>query len=960
MIFCGFYLNSHSQKQYFQHFSIEQGLVQSQVSAICQDMNDNLWIGTYGGISRFDGKKFVNYTETDGLSDNYITCLLADDQNNVWIGTQNGVSRFNNGGFINFFFEHGPGDNIIRNIVEDDQGTIWVLTALHLYPIREGRNVSQAVMLDSVARVTSIFRDASKKIWASVRRTGIYSLDNGQWRKRLSLENTNYRDIFIAHMIEDPNRNGILAVSPVTLLRITPAGLTPFDSLSLLPGHNFQSIFSADSTLWVNTASGLFCYKNRQWRVAESDADSSTIQTLCIFQDREKNTWFGTNGAGLLRLHARTYSNYDQFSSRHATAMAMTEGRDGRLYVGTTGFGVYSITKDSIRHFDIPSADKTDQQIANICRGVGNDLIIFTVNSRGFILHDGKMTRFYVNGINTCVNNLYMDSTGTICIAACDGFYRLENNTLKKYCSGFITNAYPLSENRLLLSFYKGLSILYPDGRVEWLMDELIKNARIVNVIVKNDYFIIVTMNKGLLIYQEKKKTATQYTTHLGLNSDIIYSAVEDKTGNIWLGTGHGLNRLIFDANTGKAEISNFARPGDISSDEFNQNTAVCDQDNTLWFGTASGLMKFILSNTSQSNHLPPLVLSEVKVFSKTVFAGSGSNKLSLSHQENRLAFYFNCASYENRDRILYQYRLEGLESVFSDPSFLQEIIYPSLPPGHYVFRARAFIRENKSVVKEVSFPFEIRPAFYQTLAFKILMYLILIAAVAGLLRYRLLKRDKRRREIEKIKFDEQVRLRQQAAEDFHDELGNTITRIQLLSDIVRSKLHNGSMEAIPYMDRIKENVNLLYQGTRDVIWALNPQSDKIDEIVFRLSSTGFEMFGDLNIQFMVNNKIERDCDITLHGHDGRNIVLIFKEAMSNILKHAKADKVTLVLEKTDRVFQVTLEDNGTGFDVDGVQKGYGSLTMKKRAEKIHAHFTIDSTPKCGTRYHLTVPVQVL
>ena len=91
-----------AQKFHFQNYNVQQGLIQSQVSAITQDTFDNLWFCTLGGISRFDGRVFTNYSETDGLISNFSNAILADHDSNIWIGTSFGISRFDGTRFKNF------------------------------------------------------------------------------------------------------------------------------------------------------------------------------------------------------------------------------------------------------------------------------------------------------------------------------------------------------------------------------------------------------------------------------------------------------------------------------------------------------------------------------------------------------------------------------------------------------------------------------------------------------------------------------------------------------------------------------------------------------------------------------------------------------------------------------------------------------------------------------------------
>ncbi len=934
------YENDQAQKLSFQQYSVEQGLGQSQVSAICQDLNDNIWISTLGGISKFDGQSFTSYTESNGLADNYTNCIFADSKNNIWTGTQNGLSRLNNDIFKTFRFSNGHGDNIVRNVLEDMNGDIWVLTLLHLYSIHKGSVIKQTIYCEDHDRIMSIHYDKTGRLWAALRYNGIYCLESGHWIKKLDLKNAGIEKEYIVQITEDSSNKRELLLTTNNLYEMTDNGVKPMTNLMPLPGNNFISLFRDKSGLvWFVTGSGIFQFTGGKWQSYNASNGLTDIPALCIFQDREQSLWFGTGGDGVFRFFPHPYFYYSHFDGIKTIAMAMIENHDGKLYIGTDGYGIFSLANNDFTHYPIPSQSKVEQQISFISHGMGNDLLVGTRNSNIWKFHGNHFDQVHFKNLNTCINNLFMDSTGGVWICGCDGLYYYKNDSLEKRTNGYIVKIYPLAKNKFLISYYKGMAMIDSSGKKTMLNDSLIDQSHVMNMIEKSGVFFIATSNKGLIIYDSRSKKTRHYTQKNGMSSDFIYSIVQDKSGEIWMGTGRGLNKISYNPASDSFFISDYSRKGDISSGEFNQDAAVCDSENKLWFGTASGLMQFSPAERKRTGYMPPLILRIDKSLKK----------------ENHLTFSFNCASFENRDKISYQYKLEGQDKDFTEPSSTQKVIYPGLPPGDYNFQVRAINQENGMSSNLTSFAFKIKPAFYQTIFFKLLMYGIFFGVILAVFHYRGLQKNKRLKEIENIKLAEQTKLRQQAAEDFHDELGNTITRIQLLADVVKSKLRMGGTEVDFQLDRIKENVSLLYQGTRDVIWALNPQSDKIEEVIFRLTNTGFELFQDTNTCFKVNNKNVQHFDQTLPDHNGRNILLIFKEAMNNIVKHAKASHVILTLQKNDRNLEITLQDNGIGFNKETAKKGYGTMNMAKRAQKIDGIYSVCSTLDIGTTCRLVI-----
>jgi signal transduction histidine kinase len=452
------------------------------------------------------------------------------------------------------------------------------------------------------------------------------------------------------------------------------------------------------------------------------------------------------------------------------------------------------------------------------------------------------------------------------------------------------------------------------------------------------------------------------------LNADFVYSAITDNQRRIWLGTGRGINKIDFDTATGAVQISSLSIPGDISSAECNQGAAVYDDQKNLWFGTVSGLFKYVQDSEMKKTYLPPVVLQEVEVFSREIpsdrYTGLSDSwykipkNLNLPHNENHLTFSFRCPSYLNNESILYQYQMEGLEKSYSALTTNHFVVYPALPPGHYTFRARAYLNGVGYSKNNVEFSFDIKAAFYQTAYFKILLLVFITGLILWIQWIRIRMRVKRLNHIEEVKREENIQVRQTASEDFHDEVGNSLTRIQVLTDVLHTKLGSGHEEEKRIIGQIKENVSGLYQGTRDILWALNPESDFMMEIGQRLQSLGIDVFQDTGICFTYENLLGDAENVKLPGNYNRNIMMIFKEAMSNSLKHSQATHVRLKIQKTDLPeILIQLSDDGIGFNSLYIKKGHGFQNMQKRANRIKAILSLTSVPGNGTRYDLNIPV---
>jgi signal transduction histidine kinase len=210
---------------------------------------------------------------------------------------------------------------------------------------------------------------------------------------------------------------------------------------------------------------------------------------------------------------------------------------------------------------------------------------------------------------------------------------------------------------------------------------------------------------------------------------------------------------------------------------------------------------------------------------------------------------------------------------------------------------------------------------------------------------------------IQKLRAEDQKKIRQNTARDFHDEMGNKLARITVLSDILKSKLPVND-EAQALAKKIQENVGLLYQGTKDIIWSLNPENDNLHFLLKRISDFGVDLFIDTDIEFEAIIVDEAFRNYFLPMDYARNIIMIYKEVLANILKHSHCTKVkTEAVLVKDNMIRLTITDNGKGFNADNSTNGNGVLNIRQRAINIGAGLTIHSGDGKGTSVVLSFTV---
>jgi signal transduction histidine kinase len=208
--------------------------------------------------------------------------------------------------------------------------------------------------------------------------------------------------------------------------------------------------------------------------------------------------------------------------------------------------------------------------------------------------------------------------------------------------------------------------------------------------------------------------------------------------------------------------------------------------------------------------------------------------------------------------------------------------------------------------------------------------------------------------QIEKAREQEREEFRKKSAADFHDEAGNKITKITLFTEMARSEIDN-KLQLAGYLNKIQQNITELSLGMRDFLWVMDPQHDSLFETLSRLKDFGDSILTETGVQFTIHGMNAGFRSVVLPMNTRRDILQIFKEAINNCAKYASASEVTLTATVSDFIIEISLDDNGQGFDTNEEKNKnkYGLSIMHDRAKKIDADLKINSTKNKGTRISL-------
>jgi signal transduction histidine kinase len=248
------------------------------------------------------------------------------------------------------------------------------------------------------------------------------------------------------------------------------------------------------------------------------------------------------------------------------------------------------------------------------------------------------------------------------------------------------------------------------------------------------------------------------------------------------------------------------------------------------------------------------------------------------------------------------------------------------------------------------AYAFTIRTPFYQTASFMVGMFVLIAGAVTLILYMRLKQRVNQVMMLERIRAREQETLRKEIARDFHDEMGNQLTRIINYVSLLKLSATNGNGQQSGHdlYTKVEDSAKYLYTGTRDFIWSIDPGNDELSKLFIHIRDFGEKLFEEKNINFRAFNDVKEKMKLP-YGFS-REANLIFKEAMTNAFKYSGAKNVTLSLRREDDGFEMSFEDDGVGFYTGDVQKSNGLKNIRERADRINSVLRIHSEKNQGTK----------
>ncbi len=329
-------------------------------------------------------------------------------------------------------------------------------------------------------------------------------------------------------------------------------------------------------------------------------------------------------------------------------------------------------------------------------------------------------------------------------------------------------------------------------------------------------------------------------------------------------------------------------------------------------------------------------------VMDSTLSPGVSEEKyLTLNPSENNIIFDYTCTKMHDQLDISYSYMLKGATNNWSVRDKKTSVSFAGLQPGRYQFLVNAFNGEGDLVAAAVPFNFTIKAPFWRTWWFIDICIALFLYTVYSIYRYRLYNVIR----LQKV--------RGKISADLHDDMGSTLSSIAILSDLAIKNKSGDKLNEFLY--EIKDNALQLMEKMDDIVWSINPQNDSLDILLLRIRKFASGLFEAKNIeyQFTIGESIG-NLKLTMEAR--RDIYLLLKEAINNLVKYAGCTEAGVFVTCVNRVLEIRITDNGCGFNPQ-IQKGNGLINMKNRAIEMGGDLVIKSVPLKGTDIILTVKI---
>jgi ligand-binding sensor domain-containing protein/signal transduction histidine kinase len=973
----------------FTNYGVEQGLPHPEVEEIVEAGPGVYWVATPGGLARLRSDPAPS-RQVDTAPQNAVNSRVQGPPTVALTTHSLGAD---------------PAANDVITMTKDRAGRIWIATAAGLFVLEQplGEPSFRRVEPD-LADSSSQFRQVQalaegpdRALWIGTSSGLFRRLPDGRVSREYTVPAGDVRRLLVDRLgrVWVGHDYGLSLVvptasasprTPSTATPLRPCRAAPRDiSLPKSPGEacRFETLVQspdvvrslsegADGRVWIGTNGGLIEFDGEVFR-AYSERHGLPHATInAVAEDRAGGVWIGTDAGGVAKLTRNGFVSFsEQDGLRHDYVTSISQGPSGRLRAGggwprlnefdgerfTSGRFSIPGPVDSARAYDV-----LEDHSGNFWVGTPDGLLRFPGIDSVAQLARTRPTAVYSTADGLPVGRVtpaFEDSRGDVWMSAHLGNDR---RVVRWQRSTGRFQQYPETDAPVVplrgpvfaedgagtvwLGSARGLT-RHREGRFTGIgigIGGEGRNLRVTALHVDpRGRLWIGTQGTGLYRSDDPRSERprfTAYTVATGLSSGTVWCLTDDGAGKLYVGTARGIDRL--EPESGR--FKHFSVADGLAGSEV--IAAFLDRAGALWFGTFKGISRLI-APPDVARGPPTVWIGGLRIRGQAqpleTLGQSQVSMRNLASHQNEVQIDFFGLSAAAGEHLTYQYQLEGTGSAWTAPTTDRTVNYAELAPGSYRFLVRAVNEDGQISQVPASVTFTILPPVWMRGWFLGTLAGFVIAAGYALHKSRV------------TRLLETERLRTRIASDLHDDVGSSLTQISILSEMARTQVANLGAGIADPLSRIGILSRESVDSMSDIVWAIDPVRDTPVHLLQRMRRLAYELLGNGGVQ--LDFTASGDASPRLTADVRRQVFLMFKETLNNIVRHAGATVVRIEVTVAPRQLRFVVIDDGRGFDPSRTGEGQGLRSLERRATSLGGMLQVTSSPGSGTRVMFSVPV---
>jgi ligand-binding sensor domain-containing protein/signal transduction histidine kinase len=1050
--------HSNAQEYKFWNLSVKQGLSNNNVTCILQDSQGFMWFGTADGLNRYDGYGFKvyrkNIADTTGLPVNHINALCEDGNHNLWVATPNGLCKYNR--TLDKFEILKEFDNsLIISLYADNKNNVWIVGDDYVSMLNQKTQQWEHFyhLFPKGHYFGAIAQTSEEDFWIGSNEAGLYHFHYPTRKVEVFEHDPQNGNSLTHNSIYRLGFDGKHTLWIATFQR----GVSKYD-LQSKQFTNFEAIPNQKNALLSNTVrdickdgryilfglenGGINSYDTQTGHFTYFVHDNNNPNSLAdnsvwaIYKDRQERIWVGTFSGGISVADKYQHKFGElQIDLPNKTVNAVLQDSKNRLWIGTEK-GVVLKDKDKIAHYEHEATNPKSLSANPVLRVYEDSLhqIWLGTWSGGVNLYDEKAKTFkrFIHPQKNIVGNINPNnvfaitevSSQRILTGSFGGLNTL--NVKENIWSKFVDDSLVIYINDVLrdknqnwwVASERGLFYFEPKTKK---LFHYTYNPQDTNSIISNAVYCILEDSRqrlwlgtreGLCLMTKQGKFK-RYTTANGLPNDFINAIVEDAKGYFWITTNNGLSK--FDEKT--QSFQNYSESDGLLSKQFKKNAIAKTKEGYILTGGSNGINIFHPDSVKKNPFLPSVVLTDFKVFNKSVAIHapdsilkqhiSQTKEIILSHQYSVFSFDFVALDFTQSEKNQYAYRLEPFEKEWNYVGNQRNATYTNLDAGTYTFRVKASNNDGLWNEEGTSIKIVILPPWWATLWFRLLVICLIIGSTVGYYKWRTNFLKKRNQELERKVTQRTTDLKEaneelkQQKEELRQQ-SNSLEEANYLKDKLFSIIGHDLRSPLNTLKGIvmllqQDNISpeefkeLAVKLTKNVSYA----SDLLNNLLYwaknqmQLGAIVYEEVFDVKeiaqSQIELFEKHARDKNIILENlipngtlvmADKNMIDLVLRNLVSNAIKFCKSeDNIQIDSKILQQFVQVSVIDSGIGiapenqkrlfdnysFSTQGTANekgtGLGLVLCKEFVEKNGGKIWVESEIGKGSIFHFTLPM---